>query len=102
LQIWDRLPQAVNETLAVTLVSSTPEISKDPQYLREDRTHNLLRWDVVVDPKMNGENAFALQYEFKLELDKQMTIGTYEIEVAPKPETPKPKPANSGAPVPLG
>ena len=39
LQVWDRLPQALNETLAVTLVSSTPEISKDPQYLREDRPH---------------------------------------------------------------
>jgi hypothetical protein len=78
LQIWDRLPQAENETLNVTLVKATPEISKDPLYQREDRPHNLLRWDVDVDPKMNGENAMTLQYEFKLELDKQMTIGSFQ------------------------
>jgi hypothetical protein len=78
LQIWDRLPQAENETLNVTLVKATPEISKDALYQREDRPHNLLRWDVDVDPKMNGENAMTLQYEFKLELDKQMTIGSFQ------------------------
>jgi hypothetical protein len=78
LQIWDRLPQAENETLNVTLVKATPEISKDPLYQREDRSHNLLRWDVDVEPKMNGENAMTLQYEFKLELDKQMTIGSFQ------------------------
>jgi hypothetical protein len=78
LQIWDRLPQAENETLNVTLVKATPEISKDPLYQREDRPHNLLRWDVDVDPKMSGENALTLQYEFKLELDKQMTIGSFQ------------------------
>ncbi len=78
LQIWDRLPQAENETLNVTLVKATPEISKDALYQREDRPHNLLRWDVDVDPKMNGENAMELQYEFKLELDKQMTIGSFQ------------------------
>ena len=78
LQVWDRLPQAENETLNVTLVKATPEISKDPLYQREDRTHNLLRWDVDVEPKMNGENAMTLQYEFRLELDKQMTIGSFQ------------------------
>jgi hypothetical protein len=78
LQIWDRLPQAENETLNVTLIKATPDISKDPLYQREDRPHNLLRWDVDVDPKMNGENAMTLTYEFKLELDKQMTIGSFQ------------------------
>ncbi len=78
LQVWDRLPQAENETLNVTLVKATPEISKDPVYQREERSHNLLRWDVDVEPKMNGENAMNLQYEFKLELDKQMTIGSFQ------------------------
>ena len=78
LQIWDRLPAAENETLNVTLNKAVPEVSKDPLYLREDRPHNLLRWDVDVEPKMNGENAMTLQYDFKLELDKQMTIGSFQ------------------------
>jgi hypothetical protein len=78
LQVWDRLPYAENETMGVSLVKATPEISKDSMYLREERPHNLLRWDLDVDPAMNGEKAQTIQYEFKLELDKQMTIGSFQ------------------------
>jgi hypothetical protein len=78
LQVWDRLPLAENETMGVSLVKATPEVSKDPMYSREDRPHNLLRWDLDVEPAMNGEKAQTIQYEFKLELDKQMTIGSFQ------------------------
>jgi hypothetical protein len=78
LQVWDRLPQAENETMGVSLVKAAPEVSKDPLYLREERPQNLLRWDLEVEPAMNGEKALAVQYEFKLELDKQMTIGSFQ------------------------
>jgi hypothetical protein len=78
LQVWDRLPAGENETVGVQLVKSTPEVSKDAMYLREDRPHNLLRWDLEVDPDMNGEKAQAVQYEFKMELDRQMSIGTFQ------------------------
>jgi hypothetical protein len=78
LQVWDRLPQAENETMGVNLVKATPEISKDPLYVREEKPHNLLRWDLDIDPEMNGEKALTVQYEFKLELDKQMTIGSFQ------------------------
>jgi uncharacterized protein (TIGR02231 family) len=78
LQVWDRLPFAENETMGVSLVKANPDVSKDSLYLREDRPHNLLRWDLEVDPVMNGEKAQAIQYEFKLELDKQMSIGSFQ------------------------
>lgn len=78
LQVWDRLPFAENETMGVSLVKATPEVSKDSLYVREARPHNLLRWDLEVDPVMNGEKAQTIQYEFKLELDKQMTIGSFQ------------------------
>jgi hypothetical protein len=47
-------------------------------YQREERPHNLLRWDLEVDPDMNGEKATAIQYAFKLEFDRQMAIGTFQ------------------------
>jgi hypothetical protein len=78
LQVWDRLPLAENETMGVSLVKASPEVSKDSLYVREERPHNLLRWDLDVDPAMNGEKAQTIQYEFKLELDKQMTIGSFQ------------------------
>lgn len=82
LQVWDRLPHAETETLGVSLVKATPEMSKDPMYLREDKPNNLLRWDLEVEPETNGEKAVTLQYEFKLELDRQMTIGSFQSKEA--------------------
>jgi hypothetical protein len=78
VQLWDRLPQAENETMGVNLVKAAPEVSKDPLYQREERPHNLLRWDLDLDPDMSGEKALMVQYEFKLELDKNMTIGSFQ------------------------
>jgi hypothetical protein len=78
VQLWDRLPQAENETMGVNLVKAAPEVSKDPLYLREEKPHNLLRWDLDLDPDMSGEKALMVQYEFKLELDKNMTIGSFQ------------------------
>jgi hypothetical protein len=78
LQVWDRLPQAENETLNVTLGKTTPELSKDALYVREERSQNLLRWDVELDSDMNGEKAVLMSYEFKMELAKDMIIGTFQ------------------------
>jgi hypothetical protein len=75
LQVWDRLPRPETDAITVSIVKSTPELSKDPLYLRTGRPQNLLRWDVVVEPNANGEKAFSIQYEFKMELDRQLTIG---------------------------
>ncbi len=100
LQVWDRLPQAENETMGVSLVKTSPEVSKDPLYLREERPHNLLRWDLEVDPAMNGEKALAVQYEFKLELDKQMTIGSFQVPSMPGKQPPAPRPMPAPGPRP--
>jgi actin-related protein len=75
VQVWDRLPHAETETAGITLVKADPEVSADPLYQREERANNLLRWDLKVDPTMNGEKARAVKYEFKLEMDKQMMVG---------------------------
>jgi hypothetical protein len=60
-------------------------------YQREDRPNNLLRWDLDIDPDRNGEKAQMIQYEFKLELDKQMTIGSFQ-STTPGPSRPLPRP----------
>jgi uncharacterized protein (TIGR02231 family) len=78
LQVWDRLPHAENEAVGVSLLKAAPEISKDALYLREQRPNNLLRWDVAVEPNTTGEKALAINYEFKLELDRQMTISSFQ------------------------
>lgn len=77
LQVWDRLPMTEGEAVGVTLGKVVPELSQDPLYLMEDRARNLLRWDLEVNPEANGEKAMTISYDFRIELDKQMTIGTF-------------------------
>jgi hypothetical protein len=74
LQVWDRLPKGETESVGVILTKCAPELSKDAIYLRESRPNNLLRWDIEVPANCNGEKAFAITYEFRLELDRQMAI----------------------------
>jgi hypothetical protein len=74
VQVWDRLPHAEAEAAGVTLVKATPEVSKDALYQRECRPNNLLRWDLDVEPNRSGERAVAINYEFRLELDRNMAI----------------------------
>lgn len=78
LQVWDRLPYAENDSVGVQLIKTTPDLSKDALYQREGRPSNLLRWDVTVEPNAHGAKALPINFEFKLELDRQMTIGGFQ------------------------
>jgi uncharacterized protein (TIGR02231 family) len=78
LQVWDRLPKAETDAVTINILKTSPELSKDPAYLRGPRAQNLLRWDVTVEPNAIGEKALPIQYEFKLELDRNMTISDFQ------------------------
>lgn len=76
VQVWDRVPHAeAAMTIAVNVVSPKPELSADPLYIRDDKPKGLLRWDVTAKPDQNGEKALAIDYEYKIEYDKNVTIG---------------------------
>ena len=78
VQVWDRMPHAETAmTLAINLTNPKPELSTDPLYVRDEKTRGILRWDVTIDPKQNGEKALAIDYEFKMELDKNVNIGGF-------------------------
>ncbi|HYT91969.1 MAG TPA: mucoidy inhibitor MuiA family protein [Gemmataceae bacterium] len=102
LQVWERLPRAESETVGVNLLKAAPDISTDALYLREQRPNNLLRWDVRVEPHRSGEKALAINYEFKLELDRRMTISSFQSAgvFGAAPATPAPTPAAPVAALP--
>jgi uncharacterized protein (TIGR02231 family) len=77
VQIWDRLPKAEAEMVDVELVHATPDLSTDPEYLRNDRPKNLLRWDLTLKPGTSGEKAAVVSYEFKLQYDRNVAIGNF-------------------------
>ncbi|CAN5148475.1 mucoidy inhibitor MuiA [soil metagenome] len=78
VQVWDRMPHAnAAQTIAITIISEKPKLSEDPLYVRDDKPKNLLRWDVKIDPKQNGEKALNIDYEYRLEVDKNVSIGAF-------------------------
>jgi hypothetical protein len=75
VQVWDRLPMSETaQVITVTLADPKTPLSKDPLYVRDERPKNLLRWDISIDPKQNGDKALVIDYDFKLELDKNVNI----------------------------
>ncbi|MBL8824340.1 MAG: DUF4139 domain-containing protein [Planctomycetia bacterium] len=75
VQVWDRLPQSETEAININVTKTSPDICKDTLYEREERSKNLLRWDVTVAPNTFGEKAMAITYQFKMELDRQLQVG---------------------------
>ncbi len=78
LQVWDRLPKGETESVNVILGKTSHKLSEDGLYVRESRPHNLLRWDVEIPGNVSGEKAFALTYDFRMELDRQMAITGFQ------------------------
>ena len=78
VQVWDRMPHAeAAMTIAINLTNPKPELSTDPLYVRDDKPKGLLRWDVTAQPNQNGEKVMTIDYEFKMELDKNVNIGGF-------------------------
>lgn len=88
MQVWDRLPMAETDVVSISIPKTTPELSKDTLYERDEKTKNLLRWDVTVEPGSSGEKAFAISYQFKMELDKQLQVGALPGSSAAMPGAP--------------
>ena len=74
VRLVDRLPVQDATSVALELLSSGQELSDDPLYQSTDRKNNILRWDVEVPANAVGPESFGLEFQYKLEYDKQMTL----------------------------
>ncbi|HVT89260.1 MAG TPA: mucoidy inhibitor MuiA family protein [Tepidisphaeraceae bacterium] len=74
VRLLDRLPTAKEAEIRVTLVPPGKELSKDAVYEQGDRKKNILRWDLEVPAQLADDKALAVEYQFKLEYDRQMSI----------------------------
>jgi hypothetical protein len=81
VQVWDRMPHAeAAMTIAINLANPKPELSTEPLYVRDEKPKGLLRWDVNVAPNQNAEKVLTIDYEFKMELDKNVNIGAFQAK----------------------
>jgi hypothetical protein len=80
VQVWDRLPRAEAEAVAVSLVDPSPKLSVNATYLRQERPENLLRWDLNVAPGQTDEKAATVAYQFKLEYARDVAIANFKTK----------------------
>jgi hypothetical protein len=72
VELWDRLPKPDGEAVAVNLIKTSLDLSKDASYQRIGRPDNLLLWDIQVPPGTIGEKTMYLNYEFRLEYARDL------------------------------
>ena len=78
VQVWDRMPHAeAAMTIAINLANPKPALSTDELYERDEKPKGLLRWDVNLGANQNGQKVMTIDYEFKMELDKNVNIGGF-------------------------
>lgn len=75
VRVLDRLPKSIDSQLRVTLVpmSDTPVEELTRGGASEKKT-GVLRWDLPVAAQAFGEKAARIDYKFRMEFDKQMTV----------------------------
>ena len=74
VRLLERMPIAKDSEVKLTLVKSGTDLSSDASYLQAERKQGVLRWDVEVAARAVGVDAKALEYQFRLEYDKQLSI----------------------------
>lgn len=74
VRLLDRKPMSNGSEVRSTLISAKPEISSDSNYVQTDQKKGILRWDIEVPAQAIATSAAAVEYQLRLEYDKQMTI----------------------------
>ena len=74
IRLVDRLPNAKESEVKVTLTPGKVELCSDQTYLKTQRNKGILRWDMQIPAQVSGTEAKAIEYEFQLEYDKELAI----------------------------
>jgi hypothetical protein len=74
VRLLDRLPKAKETDVKITLTDPGKPLASEGLDVLSQKKSGILRWDVTVPGKAVGDKAFSLEYKFRLEHDKQMTL----------------------------
>jgi hypothetical protein len=74
VRVLDRKPMSNGSDVRSTLVKATPEISNDSVYTQTDNKKGILRWDVEVPAESIATAAAGVEFQLRLEYDRQMSI----------------------------
>lgn len=76
VRLLDRIPKAKESEIRVTIepLGGKVPLQEAEDQAAKDKKNGLLRWDLDVPAQAVGAKAAFVEYKFKLEYDKQMTV----------------------------
>jgi len=76
VRLFDRIPHSDRQAdVRVTLGEMSDPLSKGELYLRTERPKGILRWDIEVAAGATIEKARIVDYAFKLDFDRNLSLG---------------------------
>ena len=74
VRLTDRLPITKDNDIKISLVSSSKPVSEDAVYAKNEKKNGIQRWDLPVPAQAIAAKAVSVDYQFKLEFDRQMNL----------------------------
>jgi hypothetical protein len=76
VRLMDRMPTTKGNDIRVELLPKQggTTLSSDPVYNADQKPRGILRWDVEVPAGTSVDKPFAVEYTFRVEYDRQMSI----------------------------
>ncbi|NQT41444.1 MAG: mucoidy inhibitor MuiA family protein [Planctomycetes bacterium] len=76
IRLFDRLPHTDRTgDVRVDLSPLEVALSTDELYVRRERSKGILRWDVTVPAGATGKDAHTVEYDYKVDFDRNFKLG---------------------------
>lgn len=74
LELFDRRPVSQDERITVTVDPISRPLSTDPEYVRDQLPHGIMRWDLRVPATSTGVSATAITWTTRLSVPASLQI----------------------------
>jgi len=74
LELFDRRPVSQDEKITVALDGPSVPLSTDPEYLRDQASQGIMRWDLSVPANSTGANAMAVTWTTKVSAARDVRL----------------------------
>lgn len=99
VRVSERLPKVRENEIKLTMVTASPQPTQpsvgeneDTGHEAKDKKNGMVRWEIDVPAQAIGSKSAVVEYTFKLEYDKQMTVVGTESGQPVLPAAPAPGP----------
>jgi uncharacterized protein (TIGR02231 family) len=81
VRLLDRIPVTNNKELTISMVDGKKQLSKNPEYIEQEKPKGILRWDILLPSSSSGAKATKINYSFTMKFDSDMKISGMDSRI---------------------